>query len=203
MVVNVPLEPVMISTDPVVAKHVLINLFSSAVQRSDGNQVHLLLKASDERTMLILRFAGTGENSESLINDITAQLLHRLKWEINQNISQGAKCMVELTFGKNVPTVLVIDDYEGLSRLLKRYLAGHPCRVLAATDGASGLSLARDIQPDAVILDVMMPNMDGWEVLQRLRITPIRTYRRSYLFSVRRSRTGICTGRFVVSVEAS
>ena len=44
--------------------------------------------------------------------------------------------------------------------------------VLAATNGASGLSLARDVHPDAVILDVMMPDMDGWEVLQRLRNHP-------------------------------
>ena len=172
IVVNVPLEPVMISTDPVVAKHVLINLFSSAVQKSDGTQVHLLLKSSDERTTLTLRFTGTRESNDSLINDITAQILHRLKWEINQNLSQSSSRLVEISFGKNMPTVLVIDDYEGLSRLLKRYLAGYPCRILAATDGASGLSLARDIQPDAVILDVMMPNMDGWEVLQRLRNHP-------------------------------
>lgn len=172
IVAKVPLEPVMISTDPVVAKHVLINLLSSAVQKSEGNQVHLLLKSSDERTVLILRFAGTRESNENLVNEITAQLLHRLKWEINQNISQRVKRIFELSFGKNMPTVLVIDDYEGLSHLLKRFLAGYPCRVLAATDGASGLSLAREIQPDAVILDVMMPNMDGWEVLQRLRNHP-------------------------------
>ncbi len=172
IVVNVPLEPVMILTDPVVAKHVLINLFSSAVQRSDGNQIHLLLKPSDERTVLTLRFADTRASDESLINDITAQLLHRLKWEINQNTSQGAKRIMELSFGKNVLTVLVIDDYEGLSRLLKRYLAGYQCRVFAATDGMSGLKLAREIQPDAVILDVMMPSMDGWETLQRLQNHP-------------------------------
>ena len=162
----------MISTDPVVAKHVLINLFSSAVQKSDGAQVHLQLKSSDERTVLALRFSGAPESNDSLINDITAQILHRLKWEIHQNLSQSSSRLVEISFGKNMPTVLVIDDYEGLSRLLKRYLAGYPCRILAATDGASGLSLARDIQPDAVILDVMMPNMDGWEVLQRLRNHP-------------------------------
>jgi CheY-like chemotaxis protein len=71
-----------------------------------------------------------------------------------------------------MPTILVIDDYEGLSRLLKRYLAGHRCRVLAATDGMSGLSLAREVQPDAVVLDVMMPGMDGWEILQRLQNHP-------------------------------
>jgi CheY-like chemotaxis protein len=172
IVVNVPLEPVMISTDPVVAKHVLINLFSTAVQKSDSAQVHLLLKSSDERAVLTLRFTGIRESSDSLINDITAQILHRLKWETHQNVSQDSARFVEISFGKNMPTVLVIDDYEGLSRLLKRYLVGYPCRVLAATNGASGLSLARDVQPDAVILDVMMPDMDGWEVLQRLRNHP-------------------------------
>jgi CheY-like chemotaxis protein len=172
IVVHLPLESVMISTDPVVAKHVLINLFSTAVQKSDSTQVHLALKSSDERAILTLRYTGTSDGSPSLINDITAQILHRLKWEIHQHIAPGAAHSVEISFGKNMPTVLVIDDYEGLSRLLKRYLAGYPCRVLAATDGASGLSLARDIQPDAVILDVMMPHMDGWEVLQRLRNHP-------------------------------
>ena len=68
--------------------------------------------------------------------------------------------------------VLVVDDFEGLSQLLKRYLAGYRCYVVAAADGASGLGMARELQPDAVILDVMMPDMDGWEVLQRLRNHP-------------------------------
>jgi CheY-like chemotaxis protein len=170
--IDVPPEPVMISTDPFVAKHILINLFSSAVQKSDGNQVCLTLKSNDKKTTLSLYFTQTHGGDEGLLNDITVQLIRRLNWEINQNTLQGAQCRVELSFGKNLPIVLVIDDYEGLSRLLKRYLEGYRCRVLAATDGASGLSLAREVQPDAVILDVMMPGMDGWEVLQRLRNHP-------------------------------
>jgi len=171
LVIEAPPEPVMISTDPFVAKHILINLFSSAVQKCDGNQVRLVLKSSD-KTTLDLHFTKTHGGDEDLLNEITVQLIHRLNWEINQSVVQDSQCRVELLFGKNMPTVLVIDDYEGLSRLLKRYLAGHRCRVLAAADGASGLSLAREIQPDAVILDVMMPGMDGWEVLQRLRNHP-------------------------------
>jgi CheY-like chemotaxis protein len=171
--IDVPPEPVMISTDPFVAKHILINLFSSAVQKSDSNQVRLKLKSNDKKTILSMYFTPTQTGDENLLNDITVQLIHRLNWEINQNILQGSQCRVELSFGKNLPTVLVIDDYEGLSRLLKRYLEGYRCRVLAATDGASGLSLAREIQPDAVILDVMMP---GMEVLQRFRNHPDTHY---------------------------
>jgi CheY-like chemotaxis protein len=70
------------------------------------------------------------------------------------------------------PTVLVIDDNEGLVELLGRYLTGHNCRVTAATSGQEGLKLAQELLPDAIILDVMMPEMDGWEFLQRLRAQP-------------------------------
>lgn len=172
VIIDAPPDSVMVSTDPVVAKHVLINLLSSAVQRADGKEVMVRLKASDERAVLSLEFTAIDRHPESLLNEITAELLRRLKWEIVQSSMYDSVHTVELSFGKNVPTVLVIDDYEGLSRLLKRYLAGYRCRVVSAADGASGLSMAREMQPDAVILDVMLPNMDGWEVLQRLRNHP-------------------------------
>ncbi len=172
VVIQAPPEPVLVSTDPVVAKHVLINLLSSAVQRSDGNTLRLLLRSTDDRTVLSLHFTQKYEEHESLLNEITTEILYRLQWEILQNSVQDSTHTLELSFGKNIPTVLVVDDFEGLSQLLKRYLARYRCYVLAAADGASGLSMAREIQPDAIILDVMMPNMDGWEVLQRLRNHP-------------------------------
>jgi CheY-like chemotaxis protein len=156
----------------VVAKHVLINLLSSAVQRSDGDTLRLQLRSTDDRTVLSLQFSQTDDEHEYLLNEITTELLHRLQWEIIQNCVQDSTHTLELSFGKNIPTVLVVDDFEGLSQLLKRYLARFRCYVLAAADGASGLSMAREIQPDAIILDVMMPSMDGWEVLQRLRNHP-------------------------------
>jgi CheY-like chemotaxis protein len=70
------------------------------------------------------------------------------------------------------PTILVIDDNEGLVNLLRRYLADQPCQVLAATNGSEGLQMARDVLPRAVVLDVMMPDMDGWELLQRIKTNP-------------------------------
>jgi PAS domain S-box-containing protein len=66
-------------------------------------------------------------------------------------------------------TVLVIDDDADARRLLRNALAADGFRVEEATDGTSGLDLARAVRPDAITLDVLMPGMDGWEVLRRIR----------------------------------
>ena len=70
------------------------------------------------------------------------------------------------------PTVLIIDDNEGLVNLLERYLTDRACRVITAANGQEGWQLAQTTLPDAIVLDVMMPEIDGWEVLQRLRNDP-------------------------------
>ncbi len=66
-------------------------------------------------------------------------------------------------------TVLIIDDDADARRLLRTTLAGDGFRVEEAADGTSGLALARTVHPDAITLDVLMPGMDGWEVLRRIR----------------------------------
>ncbi len=65
--------------------------------------------------------------------------------------------------------VLIIEDDEGIVKVLRRGLAYEGYQVDAAFDGESGLALARDQHPDVVILDWMLPGMDGLEVCQRLR----------------------------------
>jgi two-component system KDP operon response regulator KdpE len=66
-------------------------------------------------------------------------------------------------------TILFIDDDAHLLRIVKLSLEEAGYHVITAKDGAQGLREAFSIQPDLVLLDVMMPNMDGWEVLTRLR----------------------------------
>ena len=65
--------------------------------------------------------------------------------------------------------MLVIDDNAGLVELFGRYLEGEPFRLLGAQNGAQGLRLVEQQQPTMVILDVMMPEQDGWETLQHLK----------------------------------
>ena len=69
-------------------------------------------------------------------------------------------------------TVLVIDDDPAIHDILKHFLSKQGFCVESATSGTEGLRLAKEIRPDAITLDVMMPNLDGWEVLSALKADP-------------------------------
>jgi DNA-binding response OmpR family regulator len=66
-------------------------------------------------------------------------------------------------------TVLLVDDDESLRQVMSQYLVQEGYRVVAAGTGAEALRLFYEERPDAVLLDLMLPGMDGWEVCARLR----------------------------------
>jgi signal transduction histidine kinase/DNA-binding response OmpR family regulator len=70
------------------------------------------------------------------------------------------------------PQVLVIDDDPTARELLRRSLTRDGFRVLAAASGQEGLDLARQLRPAVITLDVLMPALDGWAVLARLKLEP-------------------------------
>lgn len=65
--------------------------------------------------------------------------------------------------------ILVIEDDPAIQRLLQRGLAIEGHEVVSAADGESGLKLFREQQPDLIILDLMLPGVDGMEVCERIR----------------------------------
>jgi len=67
------------------------------------------------------------------------------------------------------PRILIVDDDPAVTSLLRRGFAYEGYRVDTAASGAEALSVARERPPDLVVLDVMMPGMDGLEVCRRLR----------------------------------
>lgn len=69
-------------------------------------------------------------------------------------------------------TVLVVDDEASVRDLIAVILECEGYRVLTAADGPAALELAREHHPDLVTLDVMMPEMDGWEVGRQLAADP-------------------------------
>ena len=69
-------------------------------------------------------------------------------------------------------TVLVIDDDPEALELIERFLVKDGFSVVTASSGEQGLRLAREVQPVAITLDVMMPGMDGWAVLRMLKADP-------------------------------
>jgi PAS domain S-box-containing protein len=68
--------------------------------------------------------------------------------------------------------VLIVDDDPASRELLSRFVVRDGFAVRCAHDGAEGLRLAREFRPTAILLDVMMPRMDGWSVLSALKADP-------------------------------
>lgn len=69
-------------------------------------------------------------------------------------------------------TILVIDDDLTIHDILTRFLSKQGFNVKTASNGLEGLRIAKEIQPSAITLDVMMPGMDGWAVLNALKSDP-------------------------------
>jgi PAS domain S-box-containing protein len=74
--------------------------------------------------------------------------------------------------GSRAGSVLVIDDDPAARELMQRFLKREGFQPVTAATGEAGLKLAREINPDVITLDVMMPQMDGWAVLQQLKADP-------------------------------
>ena len=70
------------------------------------------------------------------------------------------------------PLILIVDDNPTNVDILQARLKAHNYEILTATDGEAGLAMAREKQPDLILLDIMMPKMDGIEVCQHIRADP-------------------------------
>src|SRR5262245_26185876 len=70
---------------------------------------------------------------------------------------------------KDQRRILVVDDEPGLRELVRINLEHEGFGVIQAENGFDGISAAREQHPDLIILDVMMPDMDGWETCRKLR----------------------------------
>ena len=77
--------------------------------------------------------------------------------------------------GTSLPSVLVVEDDAPVRRMLERTLAAEGYAVAAVADGGSALAHAESVPPDAIVLDVAMPGIDGIAVARRLRRRSART----------------------------
>jgi len=69
-------------------------------------------------------------------------------------------------------TILCIEDERAMIELFKLILKRHDFHVIGALGGEQGLQLASEVRSDLILLDLMMPGMDGWTVYQNLRTNP-------------------------------
>ncbi len=73
------------------------------------------------------------------------------------------------TDNRRMPTLIVIEDDRAIRRVVEGYLVQAGYRVVSAGDGSAGLALVQETKPDLLVLDLMLPGLDGWEITRRLR----------------------------------
>jgi signal transduction histidine kinase/ActR/RegA family two-component response regulator len=74
--------------------------------------------------------------------------------------------------GAQRPSVLLVDDDRASLDLMSAYLANADLELVRATDGREAVRLAQELRPEAIILDIRLPQLDGWQVLERLQRDP-------------------------------
>jgi PAS domain S-box-containing protein len=90
----------------------------------------------------------------------------------NEVIDAGAATAAAMPEQQAAPLMLVVEDEPHAAKIFRTRLQGYGYRVAHASTAEAGLELAQEIQPDAIVLDILLPTMDGWQMLARLKQNP-------------------------------
>lgn len=167
-------------TDRSLLRQVLVSLFNYAVHLEGGGAIHAGVNSDPRQAAAVWLQADCAvqweETRPSLRQDFIAPLdgwLHRLETRLEESYpphAQAGSFKLQLSFpGSSAALVLVVDDQEATQRMYQRYLSRLPLRVIGVSDPSQALNLARQLKPVLITLDVMMPRVDGWEILQGLQ----------------------------------
>lgn len=169
--VRLPLDPPIIFADRVMTRQVLINALAAMMEASQG--AHITAMASVDAGQAVIEITSSSASALDLASPRLAVSRRLVELQKGMLAALEVPVRLRLTWPTARATrVLVIDDNPDLIDLFERYLAGTPFVITGATSGAQGLQMARDDPPDLIILDVMMPSQDGWEILQALHDAP-------------------------------
>jgi len=164
--VELPLTTCSVRTNEMVAQQLVMRVLSQIVQSLEAATVRIRIVNNPRSAELAISVNEAAISDAVIRTDALAQqLFERLGWSYRWDASDTS--MLIITAPTDLRFLLVIDDNESLAELLDRYLMNMPYRIVAVTNPNEGLRLAQELLPDIIMLDIMMPEMDGWELLQR------------------------------------
>lgn len=165
---DIPNFPIKINSDVAIAQQICTSIISQTIQSIQNCSLNIQLIKDSPHNMLNLSFK-METIPESLIDQTTKALCKELGWLIEEEVNEQ-NVSISIKTASQPTIVIVIDDNEGIIDLFKRYLTKHEFKVVGCLDGNTGIQKARTLKPILIFLDVMMPYVDGWEVLQNLQI---------------------------------
>ena len=165
-------DPMILSTDGALAHQIMISLLSHVVQQMDHEPLRASFVADSTHVTLRLHYSVKGDVGVKADFATVTKLAERLHWQLICDGSAAPDYEIVLHMLSQSATILIIDDNAGWVDLLERFLAGYNYLVVSALGSRDIVEQAQELNPALIILDVMMPERDGWELLQRLRARP-------------------------------
>lgn len=171
--------PANVAVHPVGLGQILLNLLGVAMHMASGSQVYISIRPQpwDVEIKVRCKKCPSGLSRVSDEDAASLEMAHRLADLCGGRLTlsddqQALIATLTLPASEQLP-VLAIDDNTDTLRLLQRYTAGTRYRLMTTQDSEQALTLVEKFSPQIIVLDVMMPEVDGWEVLGRLRQHPL------------------------------
>ena len=169
--------PNRVAIDAVAMRQILINLLGLAIQRTPA-QGRLLLSASQSGYEIRIHLKSSAPLPGAPLSppagdqsglEIAGYLVRLYGGKLVVPAEKEAFSAALSLPGLEQLPVMVVEDNEGTLQLFERYASGTRYRLVGVHNPAEALAMAEKISPQVIVLDVMMPRIDGWEMLGRLR----------------------------------
>ena len=164
----------LVTGDPSLLRQLLVATLSFTVCLMNGGALavtmtrqpkHVMCTLSAMLSVFALAAPQLADLPESTLALATAQNAHIIL-DVDEDVW---RLQISLPLAERAHTVAIVEDNKDLVALFARYLAAHGYQLVAVTESTQAIERLAEIAPDAVILDVMMRDVDGWEILQRLK----------------------------------
>ena len=166
-----------LSIHPLALRQALVSLVTRAIHRSAGHT--LIITAREDNARVRIDIVGSGAEAREATDREEADCLAMARrlvapWGGRLELQagwEGFRATLDLPIPASIP-VLLIDDNRDTWQLCQRYVTGTRYALVATDNIDDALALAVEVKPQIIVLDVMMPPLDGWELLGRLRQHP-------------------------------
>jgi len=171
-----PADGSAIYADRITLRQVLLHILSTTAALAAGGTISVGLNPEGQNIRLSFAARPVSVEKNQLLPEDAVRECNALADMSFGSVEQemdGDGIVVHCLLPMRKPLLLLlVDDEPAAQRLLRRCLQGCGVRVTAATAAEKAMDEAIRLQPDVIVLDVLMPRQDGWEVLQQLRAVP-------------------------------